>query len=139
VALDVGERPLIRGTDFVFLPTRSFARSYDFYCGVLGLECSNRYGNEVGGEFETGSMTIQLIDVAKIGRPFEASSGAIAFRVDDVEAARSQLEARGVEFVGETLDSGVCHQAVFADPDGNHLILHHRYAPRDARPPQRST
>lgn len=139
MAADVGERPLVTGTDFVFLPTRSFERSYDFYSGVLGLECSSRYGNDVGGEFETGSMTIQVIDVAKIGRPFEASSGAIALRVDDVEAARSQLEARGVEFVGETFDSGVCHQAVFADPDGNHLILHHRYAPRDARAPQRST
>jgi catechol 2,3-dioxygenase-like lactoylglutathione lyase family enzyme len=133
VALDAGHAPLVRGTDFVFLPVKSFERSYDFYCGMLGLECSKRYGNDVGGEFETGSMTIQVIDVAKIGRPFEASSGAIAFRVDDVHAARAQLEARGVEFVGETMDSGVCHQAVFADPDGNHLILHHRYAPRDAR------
>jgi catechol 2,3-dioxygenase-like lactoylglutathione lyase family enzyme len=133
VAPDAGDVPLVTGTDFVFLPVKSFERSYEFYCGVLGLECSNRYGNEVGGEFETGSMTIQVIDVAKIGRPFEASSGAIAFRVDDVEAARSQLEARGVDFVGETLDSGVCHQAFFADPDGNRLILHHRYAPRDAR------
>jgi hypothetical protein len=53
----------------------------------------------------------------------------VALHVDDVAAAREALEAKGVAFRGEILDSGVCHQAFFADPDGNPLILHHRYAP----------
>jgi hypothetical protein len=68
------------------------------------------------------------LDVAKIGREFEPSKGAIALHVDDVEAARAKLEARGVAFDGETMDSGVCYQAFFQDQDGNALILHHRYA-----------
>jgi predicted enzyme related to lactoylglutathione lyase len=51
--------------------------------------------------------------------------------VDDVPAARKELEAKGVEFAGETFDTGVCHMALFTDPDGNDLMLHHRYAPRD--------
>ena len=51
-------------------------------------------------------------------------------------AARAELEVRDVAFVGDILDSAVCHLAFFADPDGNALILHHRYAPRAARPPQ---
>ena len=126
------ERRMIARTDFVFLPSTSFEKAEEFYSGVLGLPCSARYRNDVGGEFETGSLTIQVIDSAKIGREFEPSRGAIALHVDDVAAARADLEARGVGFKGETIDSGVCHQAIFEDQDGNALILHHRYAPRDA-------
>jgi catechol 2,3-dioxygenase-like lactoylglutathione lyase family enzyme len=125
---------LVTRTDFVFLPITSFETADEFYGGVLGLPCSKRYDNELGGEFETGSLTIQLVDVGKIGREFSPSTGAIALHVDDVEAARAELEARGVKFHGETMDSGVCYQAFFEDQDGNALILHHRYAPPDARP-----
>src|SRR5919204_1474644 len=125
---------LITRTDFVFLPITSFERAEEFYGGTLGLERSKRYDNDLGGEFETGSLTIQLVDVAKIGREFEPSKGAIALHVEDVESARSELESRGVEFHGETMDSGVCYQAFFGDQDGNALILHHRYAPPGAKP-----
>ena len=127
-------QPLITRTDFVFLPITSFEKAEEFYSGVLGLECSKRYRDGIGGEFETGSLTIQVVDMAKIGREFAPSRGAIALHVDDVEAARAELESRGVEFSGETIDSGVCYQAFFRDQDGNGLILHHRYAPPDARP-----
>jgi catechol 2,3-dioxygenase-like lactoylglutathione lyase family enzyme len=123
---------LIDGCDFVFLPVTSFERAEAFYSGVLGLRCSARYGTDFGGEFETGGFTIQAIDAAKIGRDFEPSRGAIALHVADVAAARAELESRGVEFHGDIVDSGVCHQAYFADPDGNALILHHRYALRHA-------
>lgn len=123
------EQPLITRTDFVFLPITSFKKAEEFYGGVLGLTCSARYQNDFGGEFETGSLTIQVIDSAKIGREFTPSGGAIALHVEDVAAARADLEARGVKFKGETIDSGVCHQAIFEDQDGNALILHHRYAP----------
>ena len=127
-------QPLVTRTDFVFLPITSFERAEEFYSGVLGLVCSKRYDNDLGGEFETGSLTIQVVDVAKIGRDFEPSTGAIALHVDDVEAARSELESRGVEFHGKTMDSGVCFQAFFEDQDRNALILHHRYAPPGAKP-----
>ena len=126
---------LITRTDFVFLPITSFAQAEEFYGGMLGLQCSKRYDNDLGGEFETGSLTLQLVDVAKIGRDFEPSKGAVALHVDDVHEARSELESRGVKFAPETMDSGVCYQAFFEDPDGNALILHHRYAPPGARPP----
>ena len=123
------DAPLITKTDFVFLPVTSFEKAEAFYGGILGLECSARYGTDFGGEFETGSLTIQLIDAAKIGREFSPSGGAIALHVEDVAAARAELEAKGVAFRGETIDSGVCLQAYFADQDGNALILHNRYAP----------
>jgi catechol 2,3-dioxygenase-like lactoylglutathione lyase family enzyme len=124
----------VGGTDFVFFPISSFERSEAFYGGVLGLECSKRYSGELGGEFETGNLTIQLVDTGKIGRDIPPSTGALALHVDDVEEARAELEGQGIEFSGETLDSGVCYQAYFHDPDGNALILHHRYAPPGARP-----
>lgn len=56
-------------------------------------------------------------------------NGHLALHVDDVAAARAELESKDVVFVGDTIDNGVCHMALFTDPDGNDLMLHHRYAP----------
>jgi catechol 2,3-dioxygenase-like lactoylglutathione lyase family enzyme len=121
---------MITRTDFVYLPVTSFERAEQFYSGVLGLPCSVRYSRGIGGEFETGNLTIQVVESGQIGREFAPNDrGAIALHVDDVASARAELEARGVEFQGDILDSGVCHQAFFHDQDGNLLILHHRYAP----------
>lgn len=118
------------GVDFVYLPTKSFERAEQFYSGVLGLPCNVRY-RDIGGEFETGNVTIAMLESEAIGREFAPNqAGAIALHVDDVEVSRKELEAQGVEFSGDILDSGVCHQAFFSDPDGNALILHHRYAPK---------
>jgi predicted enzyme related to lactoylglutathione lyase len=86
----------------------------------------------LGAEFETGTVTIAIIDCEKLGIEFQPNKVPIALQVDDVEAARVELESRGVTFQGDTIDSGVCHQAIFQDPDGNSLDLHHRYAPRAA-------
>ena len=61
---------------------------------------------------------------------FHVNENAIALHVEDIEAARAELESRGVEFLADTLDTSVCHMAFFRDPDGNALMLHHRYAPR---------
>jgi predicted enzyme related to lactoylglutathione lyase len=120
----------VEGADFAAVFVTDYPRAAEFYGGTLGLECSLTYERVPGGEFETGNLTLQLLDAAAIGRDFEPSGHPIALRVDDVEAARSELEAQGVEFLGETMDSGVCLQAPFKDPDGNVLILHRRYAPR---------
>ena len=125
---------IVTGVDFVSIPTKHIAAAAEFYEHVLGLERSSawqRPGEEpMGVEFETGTVTIALIAVARFGIPFQAHKVPIALRVDDVARARAELEARGVSFTGETIDSGVCHQAIFEDPDGNVLDLHHRYAPR---------
>jgi predicted enzyme related to lactoylglutathione lyase len=121
----------ITGVDFVYVPTSDFAAATRFYGEVLGLRCSGRYGRVPGGEFETGTLTLQIAEAAAIGQELHPSRNPIALHVDDVPAARAELEARGVEFAGETLDTGVCHMALFTDPDGNALMLHHRYAPRE--------
>jgi predicted enzyme related to lactoylglutathione lyase len=119
----------ITHTDFVFVPVTDFERADAFYTGVLGLPRSTRYGQLPGGEYETGNLTLQLMDVRAIGIEHRVGAGVIALHVDDVAAARQELESRGVSFRGDIIDSGVCHMALFADPDGNGLMLHHRYAP----------
>jgi catechol 2,3-dioxygenase-like lactoylglutathione lyase family enzyme len=122
---------LVTGVDFAMVPTTDIERSVEFYEGTLGLPCTARYGKVDGAEFETGNLTIAAFDFGAVGMESpSANKGPIAFRVDDVAAAKAELESRGVEFQGDIVDSGVCHQAYFADPDGNFLILHHRYAPR---------
>lgn len=127
---------LVTGVDFVSIPTKNLQESRDFYADVLGLEASSVWqrpgADPVGAEFETGTVTLALLNCAALGMEFQASNSPIEFRVDDVEAARAELELRGVQFKGEIIDSGVCHQTFFEDPAGNTLALHHRYAPRDS-------
>jgi catechol 2,3-dioxygenase-like lactoylglutathione lyase family enzyme len=122
--------PAVTGVDFLTVFVTDYPAAVKFYGDLLGLEHSVDYGKIPGGEVETGSLTLQLMDAAAIGREFKPSGHPIALHVEDVEAARAELESKGVEFHGETLDSGVCHMAFFSDPDGNALMFHHRYAPR---------
>jgi catechol 2,3-dioxygenase-like lactoylglutathione lyase family enzyme len=123
------ETSLVTGVDFITMPTRNFAAAVEFYGTVLGLPCSAEYDRVPGAEFETGSLTLQVIDAEAIGREFRPHAFPIALGVEDVDAARAELESRGVSFLHQ-FDSGVCHNAAFEDPDGNVLMLHHRYAPR---------
>jgi predicted enzyme related to lactoylglutathione lyase len=125
---------LVTGTDFVTVPTEDYEAAARFYGEVLELPFSKRWGEFPAGEFETGSLTIAVMQTDAFGIDFSPNKTPIALRVDDVHAARAELESRGVEFQGDILDSGVCHQAFFTDPDGNVLGLHHRYAPKDQRP-----
>lgn len=125
---------VVTGVDFVSLPTNDLEAAMTFYGDVLGLERSSvwqRAGTEaMGAEFETGTVTLALIAPALLGIPFQANKVPLALQVADVGAARAELESKGIEFFADTLDSGVCHMAHFADPDGNALMLHRRYAPK---------
>ena len=119
----------VTGVDFATVFVKDYPAAQRFYGELLGLEHSADYGKIPGGEYETGSLTLQVVDAASIGQEFRPSGHPIALHVEDVAAARSELEAKGVEFSGETIDSGICHMAPFRDPDGNALMLHNRYAP----------
>ncbi len=122
--------------DFIAIPTRDKARAAGFYEETLGLE-RNPNSTETWIEFEIGNVTFAIVQPEEIGIEFAPLPfGAIAIRVEDVEAAKEKLTATGVEFQGETWDSGVCNGAAFRDPDGNGLLLHRRYAAyRDGRLP----
>lgn len=122
---------MITGVDFATVFVTDYSRAVGFYGGTLGLEQSADYGKIPGGEFETGNLTLQVLDAASVGQDFQPNTHPIAFHVDDVEVTRTDLESKGVNFLAETMDSGVCHLVPFADPDGNVLMLHHRYAPRN--------
>jgi catechol 2,3-dioxygenase-like lactoylglutathione lyase family enzyme len=117
----------VEGVDFISIPSRSAARAVAWYHEVLGLPKSD----VTEGELEAPNVTLSFWEPERDELPFVANEAGFALRVADVAAARAELEAKGVEFVAETWDSGVCHFAAFRDPDGNALILHRRYAPRE--------
>lgn len=117
--------------DFVSFLTQDIARAKRFYAETLGLEIETESEHDM--EFCAGQVTLDIFNPASIGQTFAPSPAGLALRVPDVVAARAELEAKGVEFDGETLDTGVCHMAFFRDPDGNALMLHRRYAPSPER------
>jgi predicted enzyme related to lactoylglutathione lyase len=123
--------PIVTGVDFVYLPTRDFDRAVAFYGETLGLPRTATYGRMPGAEFQAGNLTLAVIQSDAFNMEFAPITHPVGLRVEDVEAARAELESRGVEFSADTMDTGVCHMAQFADPDGNRLMLHRRYAPRD--------
>jgi predicted enzyme related to lactoylglutathione lyase len=120
----------ISGVDFAGVPTRDLAAAVAFYGETLGLHRSVHIADRGFAEFETGNLTLSVYVSEQMGMEFNRNRNPLALHVDDVAAAREALEAKGVEFSGDVLDTGVCHMAFFADPDGNALMLHHRYAPR---------
>lgn len=122
---------LVTGVDFIAIPTQDYEKADAFYGDVLGLQRSKRWGKMPAGEFENGTVTIAVMQSDAFGLEFSPHSHPIAFQVDDVAAARAALEEQGVQFAPDDIDSGVCHMANFRDPDGNALMLHHRYAPKD--------
>jgi len=121
---------LITEVDFVGMPTRDLEAAVGFYGNTLGLRRSVYLPERNYAEFETGNLTLSVYNPEQMGMEHHRNPNPIALRVGDVADARATLEARGVQFSGDTLDTGVCHMAFFADPDGNAIMLHRRYAPR---------
>ena len=121
---------IVSGVDFVAVPTNDLGAAVEFYGTTLGLPRSVYMPERHFAEFETGTVTLSVIVAGQFGLGYHPNHNAIALHVEDVQAARATLAERGVQFAGDTLDTGVCHMAFFSDPDGNALMLHHRYAPR---------
>jgi predicted enzyme related to lactoylglutathione lyase len=121
---------MITGVDFIGLPTRDLERAVAFYGETLALPRSAYRPDRHHAEFEAGNLTINVMNAERMGLQHVVNANPIALHVDDVAAARSDLEQRGVQFGMDTIDTGVCHMAFFSDPDGNALMLHHRYAPK---------
>ena len=117
----------VERADFVSVPVQDMERAKRFYSETLGIHSPNL--DKGWPEFETGTVSLYLVDPTQFGEEFKPHSAHIALRVPDVAEARAQLEEAGIEFQGETLDTGVCHMAFFADSEGNALMLHRRYAP----------
>jgi catechol 2,3-dioxygenase-like lactoylglutathione lyase family enzyme len=118
----------VEKVDFVSVLTQDIQRAKRFYAETIGLEIETEGEHDM--EFRLGQVTFDVFDPSSVGQSFAPSPAGIAIRVPDVAAARAALEAQGVAFDGDTIDTGVCQMAFFKDPDGNALILHRRYAPR---------
>jgi catechol 2,3-dioxygenase-like lactoylglutathione lyase family enzyme len=119
---------MIAKLDFVSIPSQDAARSRSFYADTLGLR------GDTHAQFEVwaGDTCLTIWEPERFGMEFAPQkNGHLALHVDDVAAARADLETKGVSFAGDTFDTGVCHMAFFTDPDGNDLLLHHHYAPRE--------
>ena len=115
----------VERVDFVSFLTQDIKRAKQFYAETLGLEIETEGENDM--EFRAGQVTLDIFDPTSIGQPFARSPAGLALRVPNVDAARAELEAKGVVFDGETIETSVCKQAWFKDPDGNSLMLHRRY------------
>ena len=116
----------ISKVDSVGIPSSNTERSLAFYVETLGLRPDERSSNE----FWIGETCFGIWEPARMGMEFQPQpNGIVLLRVEDVAAARAELEEKGVAFLGDTFDTGVCHMASFTDPDGNVLVLHRRYAP----------
>jgi catechol 2,3-dioxygenase-like lactoylglutathione lyase family enzyme len=124
---------IVERTDFVSVPVTDMERSKRFYGETLGLP-QIEHSEQGFPEFQLGeNVSLYLLQMESIGQSFSAPHAAsIALRVPDVAAAQKELEEKGVtfDFGAEPFDTGVCHMALFKDPDGNQLMLHRRYAPR---------
>lgn len=118
----------VTGVDFVTVPAKDIEESKRFYGEVLGLPFVKTWGDRPAAEYQAGNLTIAVWDPTAFGQEFKPHGSPLALAVDDVAAARAELEDKGVKFLMDTIDSGVCHQALFLDPAGNVLDLHHRYA-----------
>jgi catechol 2,3-dioxygenase-like lactoylglutathione lyase family enzyme len=115
----------VERVDFVSFLTQDIPRARHFYADTLGLEIETEGESDM--EFRAGQVTLDIFDPSSIGQPFVPSPAGLALRVSDVDAARAELEAKGVEFQGDTIVTSVCKQAWFTDPDGNALMLHRRF------------
>ncbi len=104
---------MITGTDFLIIGSTDIDRSVKFYDEVLELERGKQWGKMPAQEFETGNLTIAVMQSDAFGLEFKPNTHPLEFRVEDFDAAKSELESKGVEFEGDTIDSGVCYQAFF--------------------------
>ena len=115
----------VERVDFVSVLTQDLPRAKRFYTELVGLEVETEGDSDL--ELRCGQVTLDVFDPSSIGQPFAPSPAGLALRVEDVDAARAELESKGVVFDGETIETGVCKQAWFKDPDGNALMLHRRF------------
>ncbi len=121
----------VTGVDFIALQVQDHDRAAKFYGETLGLPFVKQWGKMPASEYQAGNLTLAVMQSDAFGLEFKPSSAMVALQVDDVAAVKERLEGAGIQFGGDIMDSGVCHQAFFHDPDGNQLGLHHRYAPKD--------
>lgn len=106
------------GVATVWLPVTDLDRAIGFYDG-LGLSTKSK--DDDWAELEADGLTIGLNAHES---PAGGGGAVIAFRVDDIEAAVSEYEGKGVTFTDGVSKHPWGQIAPFQDPDGNDLQLY---------------
>ena len=127
---------IVERTDFISVPVTDMESAKQFYGETLGL-LQIKHAEQSFPEYQLGeNVSLYLLQMENIGEKFEGPhTASIGIRVPDVHEAQKELEAKGVtfrHFEEPVFDTGVCHMAIFSDPDGNSLMLHRRYAPHES-------
>ena len=123
---------VVTGVDFVSVPTRTWNAPWPSTARRWACTRSVYRPERNFAEFETGTVTLSVVEPRAHGHRLVLSptptTSRCTWRTSPRRARRWRSAASA--FAGDTLDTTVCHMAIFADPDGNALMLHHRYAPR---------
>jgi hypothetical protein len=115
---------MITKLDFVAIHSPDSERSRRFYADTLGL----RADEHAQFELWAGDTCLGIWKPARLAWSSRPRRTRVSPSTLMTWRTRAPSRAKGVTFVGETLDTGVCHTAFFTDPDGNDLLPHHRYA-----------
>ena len=119
----------VERVDYVRVPVTDMVAANRFYGEILGLRRNPNSPADDWVEYEAGNVTLAVMTPHTHEYEFSALPPAtIALRVPDLEAARAELEAAGLD-PAEMWDSGLCNGVGVSDPAGNRILLHHRYAP----------
>jgi hypothetical protein len=114
----------ILGIGWLGSRTPAYDAMMEFATTVLGLTPAFRTDDMAVFRLPDGDE-FQLFGPENDNLPF-ADQPVAAFLVDDVPAARAELEAKGVAFIGVTEISGDAAWTYFRAPDGRVYELTHR-------------
>jgi len=114
---------------FIGYPVTDADRARNFYEGVLGLSPSRTFGggDRVWIEYDLGTTSFAISNMAKENWKPSADGPIVAFEVVDFDAAIAELKAKKIPFEHEPMETPVCWMAIIADPDGNKLTVHKRH------------
>ncbi len=122
---------MIKVTEIAYTgyPVTDMPRARAFYEGILKLTPAINFEQEgrYWIEYEVGPAALAITNMWPGWRPATDNGPVVALEVADFDATVADLRGAGVKFTVEPLDSGACHLAVVADPDGNSVAIHRRH------------
>ena len=109
------------GTITLSTPVQDLDASLAWFADKLGFQEIFKVVEAGWAEVATSAEDVTI----GLNQGAEGTGGSTpVFGVKDIDAARAELEAKGVTFEGETIElPGMVKLATFVDPDGNHYMF----------------